>query len=174
MQCLPISLYRSPMAGTKLADLSLQITPCKEDEKKVIDFYEWKAWSKENMKVSSSGVWLYQQCSNLRIWPAKSCIAHSASSSSLALSGETKYSKVCSSQASYKEARTTFKSKFCLQRRKKHLDRKIRGERSETNSFKSSELVLNTLSNKVSWLSYRSLQFFLSKLLISTSSRRNL
>jgi hypothetical protein len=25
------------MAGTKLADLSLQITPCKEDEKKILD-----------------------------------------------------------------------------------------------------------------------------------------
>jgi hypothetical protein len=29
------SLYRSPIAGTKLANLSLQTTPCKEDEKKL-------------------------------------------------------------------------------------------------------------------------------------------
>jgi hypothetical protein len=34
LQCLPTSLYRSPMAGTKLADLSLQTTLCKEDGKK--------------------------------------------------------------------------------------------------------------------------------------------
>jgi len=34
LQSLPISLYRSPIAGTKFTDLSLQITPYKEDEKK--------------------------------------------------------------------------------------------------------------------------------------------
>ncbi len=34
LPCLPTSLYRSPMAGTKLADHSLQFTPYKEDEKK--------------------------------------------------------------------------------------------------------------------------------------------
>ncbi len=39
LQCLPTSLYRSPMAGTKLADLSLQTTSCKEDEKKETLFY---------------------------------------------------------------------------------------------------------------------------------------
>jgi len=34
LQSLPITLYRSPIAGTKFTDLSLQITPYKEDEKK--------------------------------------------------------------------------------------------------------------------------------------------
>ncbi len=34
LQYLLISLYRSPMAGTKLSDLSLQPTPCKEDGKR--------------------------------------------------------------------------------------------------------------------------------------------
>jgi hypothetical protein len=36
LQSLTTSLYRSPIAGTKLANLSLQTTPCKEDEKKGI------------------------------------------------------------------------------------------------------------------------------------------
>jgi len=34
LQSLPFSLYRSPIAGTKFTDLSLQITPYKEDGKK--------------------------------------------------------------------------------------------------------------------------------------------
>jgi hypothetical protein len=33
------SLYWSLMAGTKLANLSLQTTPCREDEKNFILFY---------------------------------------------------------------------------------------------------------------------------------------
>jgi hypothetical protein len=40
LQSLPISLYRSPIAGAKFTDLSLQITPYKEDEKKE-DNYFW-------------------------------------------------------------------------------------------------------------------------------------
>jgi hypothetical protein len=32
--CSQTSLYRSPVVGNKSADLSLQTTPCKEDEKK--------------------------------------------------------------------------------------------------------------------------------------------
>jgi len=35
MQSLPISLYRSPIVGAKFTSLSLQITPYKEDEKKL-------------------------------------------------------------------------------------------------------------------------------------------
>jgi hypothetical protein len=34
LQSLQISLYRSPIAGAKFTDLSLQITPYKEDGKK--------------------------------------------------------------------------------------------------------------------------------------------
>jgi len=34
LQSLLISLYRSPISGVKFTDLSLQITPCKEDRKK--------------------------------------------------------------------------------------------------------------------------------------------
>ena len=33
LQSLPISLYRSPIAGANFTDLSLQITPYKEDGK---------------------------------------------------------------------------------------------------------------------------------------------
>ncbi len=49
LQCLLTSLYRSPMAGIKLANLSLQITPCKEDEKKfciilLVKLYGAKEW----------------------------------------------------------------------------------------------------------------------------------
>jgi len=35
LQSLPISLYRSPIASAKFTDLSLQITPYKEDGKKL-------------------------------------------------------------------------------------------------------------------------------------------
>ncbi len=36
LQSLPISLHRSPIAGAKFTDLSLQITPYKEDGKKQV------------------------------------------------------------------------------------------------------------------------------------------
>jgi hypothetical protein len=35
LQSLPISLYRSPIASAKFTNLSLQITPYKEDGKKL-------------------------------------------------------------------------------------------------------------------------------------------
>jgi len=36
LQSLQISLYRSPIAGAKFTDLSLQITPYKEDGEKIV------------------------------------------------------------------------------------------------------------------------------------------
>jgi hypothetical protein len=44
LQSLQISLYRAPIAGTKFINLSLQITPYKEDEKKTF-------WLKMNILV---------------------------------------------------------------------------------------------------------------------------
>ncbi len=41
LQSFPIYLYRSPIAGAKFTDLSLQITPYKENGEKIVLFLNY-------------------------------------------------------------------------------------------------------------------------------------